>query len=179
MLSHPPCLLFSLYIFGCVSLKLFSPCGLLFEWIFSSVSGAISQRTGDDSELCCWPSTQTFSSRLHELRGPNQVQALYIDCLKVLLFFLLQKRFSKRVGVWCLSCHSGLLVLPRSHSRGVRGGVVVLVRFHHRKFYTVLLNEKVSDFLSRAEGGQMRRDSITLSRLSVRSWCAHRWQAHE
>lgn len=34
---------------------------------------------------------------------------------------------------------------------GVCDGAIVLVRFHQIKFYTVLLNEKVSDFLSRVE----------------------------
>lgn len=124
------------------------PCGLLFKWIFSSVSGAISQRTGNDCELCCWPSTQT-SSRLHELQCPNQVQALYIDCLE-LLFLLLQKRFSTRV--WLVFCHLGLLVLRQSHSQAVCDGAVVLVRFHPKTFYTVLKKEKVSDYLSRDEG---------------------------
>lgn len=97
-------------------------CGLLFEWIYSSVSGAGSQKTGKTlnyaADLPHGASALVCVNSERRGQGSNQVQALYIDFLKVLLFFLLQQSFSKRVLVGILSL--GFIGLSeQSQPRGV------------------------------------------------------------
>lgn len=79
-------------------------------------------------------------------QGSNQVQALYIDFLKVLLFF-----YCRQVPAKGFAWHLVIWVYWSSRTVTAKGCVVIaLVRFHHRKFCTVLWNENVSDFVSRA-----------------------------
>lgn len=83
------------------------PCGLLFEWIFSCVSGAISQRIENNSvtyaaDLPHRTSPLIYMNSTRGGQGPNQVQALHIDFLKVLSLLLQMKSFNKIEYVWCL-----------------------------------------------------------------------------